>query len=389
MYAVKLAMEEAKVMPNSIASYFQRISSELFHYLSSFRVDDNHCYFNGKIAKLLISSSHFALELLQQLKTVSNIKDYYEKLYFYSNSQFQLLCQSCVSKDLPFPIEYLVLQSDLFFKTINCLKLSLEKHTFEFSEYLVPFVKTHCDVFVTIASLNHNLVQKLFPPEKLMKIIQFLTRVLVCPILQEKFWKQADYLHSFSQLQFLPSFSIVNEATDSEEMTKSKETYTTLSQFFTSDKMVPLLFAIVSKYMTLTRDEIENWENDPETFIKEIEAQDTLRQSSEELLVGLSVYNPQSVEKIVNSFVEQLKLLPPSSFSSLNENILNLDACYKSIALTSVVVQRSNKNSMIHDINNWYSTELKNRIDQSSSVTQLHEKNIIISNTLDPEKIII
>ena len=387
--SVKMAVEEAKQVPIIIASLFPRISSELHRNIGAFQLGDSYYPFYGKIANFLLISEYSALKIISSLKSIANIHSVYENLFLYSNSIFQLLTNSIQVHLSNFPYDYLKCQSNLFFKIVNLIKISLEKHPFQFTDFLIPFVKHYTSIFISISSLNSNghfaqYSSQLFPPNKIMKITQFLTKILCTPNLLEKFWQKSNDLQNFSEStwKFLPvftssSFDAKDEGDDKRVQEISKE----ISQFFaSSDNMSPLICAILSQYMSLTREELENWENDPEAFIKDIEAQDTPRQSSEEFLVALSIYNPAIVEEIVTMYMDQLKLLPPSSFTTLNQNILNLDACYKSIALTSFVVPKMKERSAIQDINQWYFSDLKNRIENTNFA--LFPEKLLLFRTL-------
>ena len=288
--AVQSAVKEAREMPKKVAQEFSKLAAEYKVQIQEFAKAQGNWEVNAILSIELISVLENSLSIINDLNSLEHVNELYETILLCSKSQYQLLSSNTFNNQ-SFQ-RYFQLLAKLFYENINCIVVSLEKHTMKFSNYLIPFFIHYFEVLVLLPKTSN-----FFFGNKIKKILRFLTSVILCPFYRHQFWE------SIQHLAAIPKFN------------SAKLAYDQLNEFLNLNNLKPIVESLIKNYIILSDEELQTWQNDPESYVRENETTDTIRSFAEELLLGLFFRSPQYIKEILTRDVTHLQSLVVIFFS--------------------------------------------------------------------------
>ena len=345
MEAVQSAVKEARDMPRKVATQFEFIVEQCRVQLQEFAKAKSTWQSNATLAIELLSVIENSIILVPDLTFLEpSLGSFFETILECSKAQFALILK-------PFDEQYrqyYELLSKSFFKILNCVLSAFEKHTMKFCDYVLPFIRHYAEIIAIFPRSCY-----FFNPQKVVKIVKFFTMVLVCPFFRHQFWDSISML-------------LGPVSPENNKFEKAKLVYDGLNQLLTPDCLTLIIQSVIENHLKLTSEEIDAWQSEPEIYLKDSEASYSIHIPAEELLSALFFRCTEDVKSVLKTFVRQLQNSPQS-----DEIVLLLDACYRAIGVCRF------SNDQVVDINQWYDSELKERIENPEKCIKLGDRILL------------
>ncbi|KAL0029584.1 hypothetical protein WJX79_006026 [Trebouxia sp. C0005] len=228
-------------------------------------------------------------------------------------------------------------------RMLQCVIMALDRNPVEFAAFLPPFLALYSTNALTAPDAAGVYA---LPAKRRVLLTTFLARALVCPHYEPdmiKFIKMKDGM------------------TDSQQL---EEASTALTQWLSPEHCGHLIGAVISKYIALTPEELQEWQADPEGFIRSLDADtgpdaDNPRACGVALLLCMLRKGSSHVAEAMLSYVTHLQnqAVSPST-------LLLREACYRAVGEGFAHV------SQHIDFTTWYASELQGLLEKGLMETQ-------------------
>ncbi|DBA91518.1 TPA: hypothetical protein ACH3X1_003140 [Trebouxia sp. C0004] len=228
-------------------------------------------------------------------------------------------------------------------RMLQCVIMALDRNPVEFAAFLPPFLALYSTNALTAPDAAGVYA---LPAKRRVLLTTFLARALVCPHYEPdmiKFIKMKDGM------------------TDSQQL---EEASTALMQWLSPEHCGHLIAAVISKYIALTPEELQEWQADPEGFIRSLDADtgpdaDNPRACGVALLLCMLRKGSSHVAEAMLSYVAHLQnqAVSPST-------LLLREACYRAVGEGFAHV------SQHIDFTTWYASELQGLLEKGPMETQ-------------------
>lgn len=228
-------------------------------------------------------------------------------------------------------------------RMLQCVIMALDRNPVEFAAFLPPFLALYSTNALTAPDAAGVYA---LPAKRRVLLTTFLARALVCPHYEPdmiKFIKMKDGM------------------TDSQQL---EEASTALTQWLSPEHCYHLIAAVISKYIALTPEELQEWQADPEGFIRSLDADtgpdaDNPRACGVALLLCMLRKGSSHVAEAMLSYVSHLQnqAVSPST-------LLLREACYRAVGEGFAHV------SQHIDFTTWYASELQGLLEKGLAGTQ-------------------
>ncbi|KAJ3380752.1 Importin-11 [Lobulomyces angularis] len=159
-------------------------------------------------------------------------------------------------------------------------------------------------------------------------------------------------------------FTLVRKDEDTEKRNQIKQ-YLTV-EFFTPDFVDKMLKTLVTKYLVIAKEDLEHWQDDPESFVQEEEADHweyNIRACTEKLIMDLFTKNKEILSPVV---ISMLSAVSENACVDL-KSILLKEAVYRTVGLVSHDLYNH------LDFDNWFNSRLI-----AESTNHQHKRRIAV-----------
>ncbi|KAK9829330.1 hypothetical protein WJX72_005222 [[Myrmecia] bisecta] len=235
-----------------------------------------------------------------------------------------------------------LLASKAYERMVQCVMAALDKNPVEFAGYLGFFLPLYGNN--ALVAMDAKAVHRIRPKRRVL-LTRFLARALLCPYYRPG-WLEKPVDDSMPWQQKQRLWAVRG---------KAQAANTALNKMLANDygQCSQVVEAVITKYVALTPDELQEWQTDPESYVRSMDVEtspdaDTPRPCGVALLLCMLERGGDTVALAMISFAAQLQAQPISP-----SVVLMREACYRAIGEGYSHVSRQ------INFPAWYQSELR------------------------------
>jgi len=209
----------------------------------------------------------------------------------------------------------------------KCCIAAVDKHPKGFAPAVVPFLQVYVE---TIMHLDYHALQGV-SQKRLVLMTRFLAKVFHAPA-----YKRGPVVLNLASAPGRPPQEVQQEEAEAQEVQLCRRA---IGDFFESPIFAQLIEALITKFLLLTDEELEEWESDPEGFFLvsnlDLDIESEVRRCcAEALLLFLMERNIESTTRVVLSLAAEADKGPGADRQALRLT----EACLHAIDATALLI---------------------------------------------------